>query len=73
MSSLPRTALGVTVLALGFFCLNYTNGFSIAHHAEWAKEHGAPEPAYSIFVLGAVVEALGAGIVGYGIGRRRRA
>lgn len=68
---LVQLACGVSVLVAGFFCLNYTNGSGVAHHAEWAAAHGLPTPSYPIFVAGAVLDALGAGICGHAIGRRR--
>lgn len=64
--------LGVVVLIAGFFFLNYTNGFGIAHHSEWAAQHGMPAPSYGIFIGGAVLEVIGAGTVGHSLGRRAR-
>jgi uncharacterized membrane protein YphA (DoxX/SURF4 family) len=65
--------LGLLVVAFGFLCLNFTQGFGMAHHAEWANSHGMPPPSYPIFLTGAVTEALGALIVGVALGRRSRA
>lgn len=68
----PRIVVGAVFAVAGFLCLNYTKGFGIEHHAEWAKEHGVPPPAYPIFLAGAILMPLGGAIVGHGIGRRRR-
>jgi len=65
-----RLVLGILLAVFGFFCLNYTNGFGIAHHAEWAAAHGLPAPTYAIFLTGAALGALGAGVVGHALGRR---
>jgi hypothetical protein len=62
--------MGVAMLVVGFLCLNYTKGFDLDHHFEWAATHGLPRPTYSIFLAGAILEAVGAGAVGVGIGRR---
>jgi hypothetical protein len=64
--------LGLLLAAFGFGCLNYTNGFGIEHHAEWAAEHGAPAPTYPIFVAGAALGGLGTGLIGFALGRRAR-
>lgn len=63
---------GILVVAFGAACLNFTQGFGIAHHAEWAASHGMPAPSYPIFLTGAVSEALGAILLGVAIGRRPR-
>jgi uncharacterized membrane protein YphA (DoxX/SURF4 family) len=73
MNRFARLALGLIVLAFGFFCLNYTNGFGIAHHAEWANAHGYPPPSYAIFVTGAALEALGAIVFGHALASRKAA
>ena len=65
-----RLVVGIGLAAFGFFCLNYTNGFGIEHHAEWAAAHGMPAPTYTIFLAGAAIGALGSGLVGHAIGRR---
>jgi hypothetical protein len=67
--------LGLMMIVFGFLCLNFTKGFDLDHHIEWATEHGLPAPSYAIFLVGAVLEALGGVVVGYSLGRitRRRA
>jgi hypothetical protein len=76
MAASSRSSLGwivgLLLAVFGLLCLNYTNGFGIEHHAEWAAEHGAPAPAYPIFVAGAVLVGLGTGVIGWVIGRRAR-
>ena len=68
----PRIVVGIVVAVVGFFCLNYTNGFGIDHHAEWAREHDAPPPTYPIFLAGVILMPLGGALVGHAIGRRAR-
>jgi len=64
-------AVGVIVAAVGFFCLNFTNGFGIEHHTEWAKAHGMPPPSPTIFFAGVALLTLGSAIFGFSIGRKR--
>jgi len=64
--------LGLLLAVFGFLCLNYTNGFGLDHHMEWARAHGMPGPTYSIFLVGAALGGLGTGVVGYALGRRER-
>lgn len=64
-----KTLPALLLAGVGFFCLNYTQGFGIEHHTEWAKSHGFPEPTYPIFLTGVVVLAVGSGIAGYVVGR----
>ena len=59
--------IGVLVMLLGLACLNYTNGFGIDHHAQWAIQKGLPQPSYGIFLMGAFFAVLGAGAVGFTI------
>jgi hypothetical protein len=67
----PRLLFGAVVVAAGFFCLNYTNGFGIDHHAEWARSHGVPEPTYRIFLAGVILMPLGGALLGHAFGARR--
>ena len=64
--------LGILVLALGIGCLNYTTEVTAAHHREWAKQHGYPEPSYSLYLLGVVFSSVGAGTAGLALGRSRK-
>ena len=72
VSRLICLAFGLFLGVVGVFCLNYTNGFGLSHHTDWAAEHGMPQPSYSIFVAGVSLVALGAGAAGYAIGRRSK-
>ena len=72
MIRLSTLAAGVVIAALGFFCLNFTNGFGIDHHTAWANAHGMPPPSPLIFDAGVSLLALGAGIVGYAIRCKKR-
>lgn len=70
-SAWPRLVVGFVVVAAGFFCLNYTNGFGIDHHAEWAQSHGLPKPTYGIFLAGVVLMLLGGTLIGHALRARR--
>ena len=61
---------GALLLAFGLGCLNFTNGFGIDHHREWAQAHQLPEPSHAIFACGVVTSILGAGILGHVIARK---
>lgn len=65
--------IGVVVAGLGVGCLNYTTAGNVEHHREWAREKGVPEPSRAIYFLGLACTAGGGGLVGWAIGRRRRA
>jgi hypothetical protein len=67
-----RAVLGVVLLVFGLGCLNYTKANGLEHHREVARKHGLPEPGPGIMYLGVVSVVLGAGIIGYTIGRRSR-
>jgi hypothetical protein len=56
--------IGILVAIFGVACLNYTNGFGIEHHAEWARAQGMPEPTYALFLIGVVSSVLGAAATG---------
>lgn len=64
-------AIGVFLAVAGFFLLNYTNGFGVAHHAEWARTHSMPEPSVAMFYGGVASLAIGAFVVGRIVQRRR--
>ena len=65
---LLRLVVGLTAVVLGFFCLNYTKGFDIDHHLVWATQHGLPKPTYPIFLIGVLLQVVGAGVVGHTLG-----
>jgi hypothetical protein len=73
MNRIAKFVVGLIIAATGFFCLNFTNGIGIEHHAEWAKAHQMPAPSLAIFYAGVVLLAIGAGIVGNALGRSRKA
>jgi hypothetical protein len=63
---------GLLVMLFGLACLNYTKGFEIGHHVQWANEQGLPQPGEWIFAMGALLAVLGAGAVGFTIAEVRR-
>jgi hypothetical protein len=69
-SRIAQVACSLVLVAVGFLCLNYTKGFDMDHHVEWARQHDMPAPSYAIFLAGALLGALGAGGVGHAIGGR---
>ncbi len=64
--------IGLLIMFFGLGCLNYTNGFGIDHHSQWAAERGLPAPSYGLFLMGAALAVLGAGAVGFTIAGVRR-
>ena len=64
--------IGLLVMLFGLACLNYTKGFDLNHHVQWAGEKGLREPSYGIYLMGALLAVLGAGVVGFTLGRARR-
>jgi hypothetical protein len=62
---------GLLVLVFVLGCLNYTKADGLEHHREVAQRHGLPEPGLTIFCLGVLTGVLGAGAVGFALGRRR--
>ena len=67
---LPALAIGA--LGFGLATLHYTVWPKAEHHREWAIANGMPEPSFSLFLLGAAAAVLGAGLIGFGVGRRSR-
>ena len=65
------TAVLLLVTVLGVGCLNYTKAFGIEHHYEMAAESGLPAPSGPIYFLGLFLTTVGAGCLGYRLGRRR--
>ena len=61
------------VLGLGLGCLNYTKAETLEHHLQWAAEHGAPEPGPTLFRVGVLATIIGAGLLGFALGRGTRA
>jgi hypothetical protein len=61
--------VGLLFLAFGLGCLNYTKADGLEHHQEVARQHGLPEPGANILYLGVASVVLGAGTVGFTLGR----
>ena len=66
--------VGVFTLVFGLLCLNYTSMGGVEHHTRFAQQHGWPPPSQGgIVYLGMLFASLGAGLVGFAIGRRQAA
>ena len=61
------------MLVFGLGCLNYTKLGNYERHSQFALQHGLPVPSREIVYLGMLFAPLGAGLVGFAIGRRRPA
>jgi hypothetical protein len=73
MKRRTRWLLGVVavlVLAFGLLCLNYTAAAGIEHHREAAARYNLPPPSHQIFLGGVAATAIGAGSLGFALGRR---
>jgi hypothetical protein len=64
-------AAGVMVLMFGLGCLNYTAAEGLDRHRQQALRYNLPPPTHRIFRMGVVSTAVGGGLVGYGLARRR--
>lgn len=64
--------VGVLILAFGLGCLNYTAAHGLEHHRESAARYNLPPPEPPIFYMGVASAVLGAGVVGFTLGRPRR-
>jgi hypothetical protein len=64
--------LGTLLLLFGLGCLNYTKADGLEHHQEVARRHGLPPPGPPIFYAGVAAVVIGAGTVGFSLGRSRR-
>jgi hypothetical protein len=62
---------GLALAVFGLLCSNYTTDGKADHHRERAQELGLPPPSNAIFLAGLASTALGAGLAGYALGRRR--
>lgn len=62
---------GLLLLAFGLGCLNYTKAAGWQHHTEVAARYGLPPPSASILHIGAITLIVGAGLIGFAIGRRK--
>jgi hypothetical protein len=61
---------GILIMLFGLGCLNYTKIGGVEHHTNVASERGWPAPSLLIAHLGMVFAPLGAGILGWGLGRK---
>ena len=64
---------GAILILFGLGCLNYTKANGIQHHTEVAERYGLPRPSERILFVGAASLLIGAGLLGYEMGRRRLA
>jgi hypothetical protein len=62
--------VGLFVLVFGLFCLNYTAAHGLEHHREAAARYNLPPPEPPIFYMGVASAVVGAGVVGFALGRR---
>jgi hypothetical protein len=62
--------VGAFVMLFGLGCLNYTKLGGVEHHTQVAREHGWPPPSVGIAHWGMLLAPLGAGLIGFAIGRR---
>ena len=63
---------GAAVLLFGLLCLNYTRADGLEHHRQQALRYNLPAPSPAIFRIGVTTAVAGAGLLGYGIGLRRK-
>jgi hypothetical protein len=64
--------VGALGALFGVLWLNYTVEGGAAHHREWAREHGLPEPSGAVFALAIACALAGALAVGFALGARAR-
>jgi hypothetical protein len=62
---------GFALMLFGLGCLNYTKIGGVDHHHTVAEQHGWPAPSTTIAHIGMLSTPLGAGLLGWGVGRRR--
>jgi hypothetical protein len=62
---------GTIVLLFGLGCLNYTKAHALEHHQQQALRHNLPQPSPMVFRIGVATTAIGAGLLGFGIGAKR--
>jgi hypothetical protein len=67
-----KIAVGALILLFGLLCLNYTKHSGWEHHSEQALRFNLPPPSTAIFNLGVISTVAAAGLVGFGIGSRRK-
>jgi hypothetical protein len=64
-------AVGALFLLFGLGCLNYTEAEGLEHHRQQAMRYDLPAPSKGIFFGGVASTSVGAGLVGFGLGRTR--
>jgi hypothetical protein len=57
-------------LVFGLGCLNYTAAHGLEPHREVAPRYNLPPPEPPIFYAGVASAVVGAGVVGFALGRR---
>jgi hypothetical protein len=62
--------VGAVTMLFGLLCINYTKLGNVERHSQVAREHGWPLPSQGIAHLGMLLAPLGAGLVGFAVGRR---
>jgi hypothetical protein len=60
---------GALLLLFGLGCLNYTKANGLEHHREVAQRYNLPLPGPAIFYGGVAAAVLGAGLLGFALGR----
>jgi hypothetical protein len=68
----PLLVLGGVLLLFGLGCLNYAEAGGLEHHRESAARFGLLPPSEGIYFAGVASVVLGAGMLGFGLGRIRR-
>ena len=68
-----KLLIGLLLGGAGYLCLNYTKGFGMERHVEWAAANGMPEPTITIFFAGVALLALGGIVLGLSLRGRARA
>jgi hypothetical protein len=63
--------VGALMLLFGVLCLNYTKMGSTERHAQFARQHGWPEPSRDILYPGMVFAPLGGCMIGFAMGRKQ--
>ena len=63
---------GAVVLLFGLGCINYTKAHGLEHHRQQALRYSLPPPSPAIFRIGVTATVAGAGILGFGVGSRRK-
>ncbi len=65
--------VGLLLVVFGLACLNYTKADGLEHHQKAARRLGLPPPSQPILYSGVATIIVGAGLVGYALGRGKHA